>query len=324
MNGLQLSKSLFDETGLPLLKRTCPEALDRLAAGLSGGSQCHGHDDAVSRDHGWGPSFAVWLPVDSFGSHAPKIRAALAAGLPAEYAGFANVACTVMEFDQYVREVVGVSEAPGDPYEWLRIPEEALFEITHRPVFYDPSGFASARFQSFATYPEDVWKKRLEACLFWLWEWGVKHLKRAELRDDRLAAAWYWMHFAEHAARTAFLLERSYAPYHKWLFRMAAELSPSNAMVVRMIIDASSEERRYNSAASISRLILERLRELGIPEIEEDDRSPVAYPDLPEIHMYRRGLISSIKDERIKAVPAGQSVILPPTKGTTTWFRPAQ
>ena len=74
---------------------------------------------------------------------------------------------------------------------------------------------------------------------------------------------------------------------------------------------------------SICRYILGRLHEVGIPLAERGDQTHAVYPDLPEVRMYRLGLISSINDERIRALPAGQSIVLPPSKGTTTWIRPA-
>ena len=57
--------NMFQEVGYPALKTQFPELLPNLTVGLVGqGSECLGFDDTYSRDHDWGPSFAMWLPKD--------------------------------------------------------------------------------------------------------------------------------------------------------------------------------------------------------------------------------------------------------------------
>ena len=59
MQGLQLAKEYFFTHGLPMIEESFKEIADRVAAGLVGpGSECYGFDDALSRDHDWGPAFA--------------------------------------------------------------------------------------------------------------------------------------------------------------------------------------------------------------------------------------------------------------------------
>ena len=63
MKGLELCEKYFREVGYPALKDCFPELLPEITVGLVGqGSECLGFDDAYSRDHDWGPSFAMWLP----------------------------------------------------------------------------------------------------------------------------------------------------------------------------------------------------------------------------------------------------------------------
>src|SRR5947207_1403444 len=63
MKGLELSRQFFLEWGLPFLRREHPEWADRVAAGRFAGSEAIGADDELSRDHGWGPNFALYLPA---------------------------------------------------------------------------------------------------------------------------------------------------------------------------------------------------------------------------------------------------------------------
>lgn len=49
-----------------MLEAKFSEDLDKIAVGLVGeGSDCFGFDDKISRDHDWGPGFAIWIPEET-------------------------------------------------------------------------------------------------------------------------------------------------------------------------------------------------------------------------------------------------------------------
>ena len=66
MKGRDLCRSFYDEIGEPAIQSSLPKAMATLAIGIATGSQAHGNDDELSRDHGWGPGFAVWLEPGIF------------------------------------------------------------------------------------------------------------------------------------------------------------------------------------------------------------------------------------------------------------------
>ena len=186
MKGFELCQTFFEEIGLPAIEQSLSECVPRLAVGLSGGSQSHGNDDEISRDHGWGPGFTVWLAQEDYDQFAEPLQAILDA-LPQEYLGYRwrdsrPRTCGVVEVGTYIKSIVGCETPPEAPIDWLHMPEESLFEVTPRRIFHDAEGEVTSRFESFIQYPEDVWRKRLSACLAWMWEWGRKHLHRAERR----------------------------------------------------------------------------------------------------------------------------------------------
>ncbi|GIO59839.1 hypothetical protein [Paenibacillus cineris] len=103
MKGLDLCKQFFFDVGFPKIKEEIPEVLPYLAVGLGGGSQCHGNDDEVSRDHGWGPGFAIWLEKDIKTQFERDLRRVLDS-LPKKYLGYgwaddeeAQFACPILE-----------------------------------------------------------------------------------------------------------------------------------------------------------------------------------------------------------------------------------
>lgn len=56
VGAIELGRDFFHEVVRPAMERGCPRHLEAAACGRFGmGSECLGMDDAVSRDHHWGP-----------------------------------------------------------------------------------------------------------------------------------------------------------------------------------------------------------------------------------------------------------------------------
>ena len=88
-----------------------PEAWDRLAVGIAIGSQAHGNDDEISRDHGWGPGFSVWLSSEDFDPLGQRLQEVLDQ-LPRTFQGYSWLkgvkrTCSVLELDEYLTKLVG-------------------------------------------------------------------------------------------------------------------------------------------------------------------------------------------------------------------------
>ena len=62
MTNLELARKLYREKGVPMIREKFPAYESRIATGMAGeGSDCFGYDDAISRDHDYGPGFCLWL-----------------------------------------------------------------------------------------------------------------------------------------------------------------------------------------------------------------------------------------------------------------------
>ena len=321
MKGRELCEQFFREVGFPAIEKELPECIPFIAVGMFGGSQCHGNDDEISRDHSWGPGFGIWLTSDPYQRFATDLQDILDR-MPQEYQGFGwgkpvERACGVEELSEYVLSVVGVPAAPQVAEDWLHIPEEYLFEITHRPVFLDSTGETTEKFRSFQKYPEDVWRKRLSACLAWLGEWGIKHLARAEARGDLLLSLMYWSRFSIYAMKVGFLLARQFAPYHKWLAKEFSRLPETGFHCVSLIEQGYvPSNQRSEIALQIVEYYQKQLSTLGYEPVRlsAEQQAKQAYPNL--VHQYARAIHESIENSTLRKMRIFVEVLIPPTRPT--------
>lgn len=110
MTGLALCRAYYEEYGRVMIHEKFPEYEDKIAVGLCGeGSDCFGYDDKVSRDHDWGPGFAMWMNIEVYDEIGKELQKAYEE-LPKEFMGFCRAAtkragrrvgvCTIASFFQ--------------------------------------------------------------------------------------------------------------------------------------------------------------------------------------------------------------------------------
>ena len=88
MKGLEVAEAFFNEFGLPAIREHFPEIADRVSAGLVGsGSEVLGADDDVSRDHGSGPTFRLFLEQRDYQKTGKTVAARLNELRPAAFRG---------------------------------------------------------------------------------------------------------------------------------------------------------------------------------------------------------------------------------------------
>lgn len=251
MKGLDLSRRYFLEAGLPLLQNRYPELVQRVAAGLvaggfdSGcGSEVAGFDDAISRDHNWGPRFFLFLSEQDKERYGPKVQVGLDRNLPEEFRGFRLSATTLPKHKAYVvtpaetlKAVLGLDTPPQTDVEWITLPEVALFEYTSGEIFYEPTPLISPLRYEFTYFPDEVWYKRLSHAFFMMHLAG--NAKRMAMRGDPVATRIYLDWFLQIVMRAAFLVRRRYAPYCKWLFQAFTQLPDIPAELVESIQNLS-------------------------------------------------------------------------------------
>lgn len=226
MNGLTLAERYFAAYGLPMLKHTFADRMDRIACGLVGeGSECFGFDDELSRDHDWGAAFCLWLTDDDYAAFGQELAEAYNA-LPESVDGFsrrtkspmADGRSGVLRISDFYARFTGCPDGPHTLAEWQRIPESFLAVAVNGKVFCDPlDRFSSIRRHLLDFYPEDIRLKKLSYQCHRMGQAGQYNYPRSCMRKDATASLLALSEFCEAAMKAIYLLNKSYAPYYKWM-----------------------------------------------------------------------------------------------------------
>jgi hypothetical protein len=258
ISGLELSRQFFHQAVAPVLARAAPSL--RYTAGRFGArSDAYGLDDAISRDHGWGPGCSLLLDEAALPTAAmldealrnelpPHFR-----GYPTSYDGMSMAAVDgppikhgieISTPDRYLQAALGLSGAGLGVEDWLAADEQSLLEVTAGELFRDDLRFAETRAQ-LAFYPDDL-RRHLMAV-----EWTKIAVEqafpaRAGSRGDMAGAAIVLARLAESAMRLCFYVERAYPPYAKWLgsaFRRLQSGAALHALVAETLAAGEWHER---------------------------------------------------------------------------------
>lgn len=228
MNGLELARRYFEEIGRPAFEPAFPQLFERMAFGLAGeGSECFGFDDAVSRDHDWGPAFCIWLTEADYLQYGAQVQAVYES-LPREFAGFSartstehghgRVGC--LSIARWYARYTGRPDGPQTVQEWRRIPEHFLATAVNGTVFFDPLGaFTTVRNHLLEYYPEDVRIKKIANRAAVMAQSGQYNFPRCMSRGETVAAQLAKAEFIKAAISITYLLNRRYAPFYKWMHR---------------------------------------------------------------------------------------------------------
>ena len=254
-----------------------PDIADQTAAGLVGyGSECLGFDDEISRDHDYGPSFCIWLPRKTYRQFGEAMQTAYDA-LPKTFLGVSERVeqeqgkgrVGVLCLEDFYRGILGRETLPETDAQWLTIPEEALATATGGSVFEDRLGaFCAIREGLLGYYPEKVWRRNLADALAKAAQAGQYNYARAMRRGERVAAELALSEFVRESMRLVYLLNRTYAPFYKWMHRGLRDLPTGGEIgdMLGLLYQTDAEGDRILIIEAVCSVLVEILQENGLSE----------------------------------------------------------
>lgn len=285
MQGIELSRHFYGDIVAPWLGKAAP-GLRYSAALLGYGSELLGFDDDVSRDHNWGPRVHIVVDRPDFDAYAHRLVAEFSSIAPAEYQGepigwrsrphppangpeAAGALEHGVEFHTLEAKLEGhfaIRSVDGlDALQWLGFAEQELLGFTAGAVFHDDGGRLGLARDRLAYFPHDVWLYKL-ACQWRRIAEEQAFVGRAGHVGDDLGSRVVAARLIRDVMHMAFLLERRYAPYSKWLgsgfarLPVATALSPHLARALR----ADEWTERQDALASAYLELAHRQNAMGV------------------------------------------------------------
>lgn len=242
-----ISRDFFFSIVKPILDEHFPQELEQAAIGVFGhGSEALGLDDALSSDHHWGLRIDALFPAAVYQARSTEMMRVVAANLPESYRGHplreahvAGAGLAPESLEDFLLRTIGIDHAPQSHAEWLAIPEEDIIHIINGEIWHDPSGRFSAIRASFnGYYPEPVRLRRIAHWCRFFSGMGTYALNRALLRHNDFYAVTRFTNALRLGVQLAFLLERQYFPYDKWIMVYFARLPRLGGPMLPLVNEA--------------------------------------------------------------------------------------
>lgn len=277
-NNLERCKHFYENYGTFMIRDRFQEYESRIAVGMVGeGSDCFGYDDSISKDHDYGIGFCMWVSQDTFSEIGKELENAYEVlvteyakeYMPQDQAGeisanqYINKRRGVITIDGFYQQLLGYGgkfESPDfimDNRLWLTIPEENLAAAVNGEVFRDDEGlFSSVRNQIGSYYPEPMRRLHLANQIHQFSQNGQYNYPRMMARKDMLTARLCVAQAIKSAMAAAYLLNRRYAPYYKWMRRGLDEMPLLNGLGALLdqaaLVESQNDAWPDNSYSSIT------------------------------------------------------------------------
>jgi hypothetical protein len=206
-----------------------------------------------------------------------------------------------------LRWLIGIeSIADLTPAVWITAPQQKLLELTAGEVFYDGTGELTRIRAAFDWFPDDIWRYIMAGAWKRIAQVEPFVGRCGEVGDD-LGSHLIAMDLVHDIMRLAFLQERRYAPYPKWLGTAFARLNLPTQL--RSSLDQARFARDWptREAGIVDAVvaIADRHNRLGLtPPIDSSSRRFWARPfQVLDAERFTRALEDSIADPAVRSMP---------------------
>jgi hypothetical protein len=296
----------------PLLKNT------QYAAGLLGwGSDVLGYDTPRSMDHGWGPRLHVFVDADQV----ERVKAVVDQGLPDEYQGHPVRFgwdtqhpvhhITVTTVTDWLQDLLGF-DATTDlgTANWLITPQQKLLGVVAGRVYADDGRLQPVR-EALQWYPDDVWLWML-ACQWSRIAQEEPFVQRTFEVGDELGSRVLIARLGRDVMRLALLMERTYAPYSKWLGTAFSRLGHEDGLDQALTKALAAEQQQEREAALITAYELTAVRHNKLGITDEVDPTARQFHERPAMVLgaerFVEACLARVKDSQLRELPLVGSI----------------
>jgi hypothetical protein len=317
-SGTALTRTYYLDVVAPLLAARWPY-LPHAAARLGSGSDVLGLDDDTSRDHDWGLRLTLLVPPDLVADVSDYLERTL----PDSYADLPTRFATT--WDPVVRQRVAVATAEDfvisrlgldasndlDAVDWLCLTGQCLLEVTGGPVFADTLGSLTRLRHRLAWYPEPVWRYVVAADWIRLAE-DLPLMGRTGQRGDDLGSRILAGRMSNTVMHLAFMLERRWPPYLKWMGTMLIQLPMADDLVPALtaVLTADEWRQRQNAMREVLAVLHSSQQEAGLPTPRDGVTEP--FFDRPFLGIRAETveiLLNGVADPLVHRLPPGVGAI---------------
>lgn len=292
MRALEESQAWFTHHLLPAVEREVPQALGVTAFGVAGrGSECFGFDDEISRDHDSCNTVTMWLTDEDerkFGFQLTRVynRLCKECGITLQSTPQSRLGDSergVVIIGDFLARHLGYSHAPQSWQEWLYTPEYAIAETVNGRIFRDDPGvFTAIRQHIRHGMPEDVRIKKLASRAVMMAQSGQYNYSRCLKHHEKAASEMALRDFVQNTVSMVFLLNFSFAPYYKWMFRAMREL-PVLGNIADEIDELFAAQDKEPVIENICFQVISELRNQGLTELDATYLEPHAFELMKKI-----------------------------------------
>lgn len=301
MSNLERCRLFYERYGASMIHDKFPQYEKRIAVGLCGeGSDCFGYDDDISMDHDYGIGFCMWLTTGDYEKIGLSLNKAYEDLLTERGREFLEEVCPeisvashmqmlisrrgVFSIGNFYETILGVRLDEKKVYlqeeNWLSIDEANLATAINGAIFRDDLGaFTRVREQLMKYYPKKVMLLRLAQHLHEFSQNGQSNYARMMAREDYVTANICIAQATKAAMQIAYVLNRTYAPYYKWMRRGLKDLFVLRGIGARLdelslfdmqadawknvkysAYEVNTADKKIQTIEAIAEMILEELR----------------------------------------------------------------
>lgn len=300
--GMELCRAYYDTYGALMIHEKFADYKTKIAVGLAGeGSDCFGYDDAISRDHDWGPDFCLWLDDETYDEIGMKLQEEYEK-LPDEFQGYHRAVSKngmgrrgVCRISDFYKRILGEENYPR--IQWDKVEDYALATASNGMVFRDDEGlFLAFRNEMKKGYPQNIRFLKLADGVAKVCQTGQYNYFRLMEREDVFSADRMLSDCIGHAMKLQHYICNVYPVHDKWL-----KVSTQNLENGQQLLDLLKElhaclNRKDTTVIQTVRELTNRLGDFFARELYEHD-------DISDIENY----LDVHTDELV--VKAGYSVL---------------